>query len=104
MEFQLWQIVLIALLVIVGAVKNFNRNHPETREGEVFITNTDHSDYNHIGWTTKRAGDVAYDIYGKPIGRGWPGSFPVFAQKSELEEAGIDPETVNEKRVKLTSI
>ena len=83
---------------------SFNKSHPELKEGEVFIGNIslgyhphldivdpDWSDYRTdwevIGWKTKRRGNVAYDIYGKPIN----GMCPVFAQKSELEEAGVNP-------------
>ena len=85
-------------------VKNFNRTHPETRTGEVFLTNISmdngslfliflidrsdtRSDWERIGWKTKRKGIAAYDIYGKPI----VGMLPVFVQQAELEKAGIIP-------------
>lgn len=64
-----------------------NKNHPELREGEVFLTNA--LSLSGIGWKTKRSGYVAYDIYGKPI----HGMFPVFVQRKELEKAGINPDT-----------
>ena len=78
--------------------------HPELREGEVFITNaTDkrmhnplapgdrRSSWESVGWKTKRRGKVAYDTDGKAITEDrWSGMFPVFAQRSELEEAGIE--------------
>ncbi len=63
-----------------------NKNHPELLPGEVFITNADNGSFPQIGWETKRRGNVAYDISGQPLGNRWPGSFPVFAQKSEIGE------------------
>ncbi|USN95096.1 MAG: hypothetical protein H6791_01570 [Candidatus Nomurabacteria bacterium] len=75
--------------------KNFNKNHPERLDDEVFITNaTDkfdfeehRSSYDAVGWKTKRRGDVSYDIDGKPLGQRWPGSFPVFAKIAEIEKS-----------------
>ncbi|MDO8560786.1 MAG: hypothetical protein Q7R91_01055 [bacterium] len=78
------------------------KNHPELQDGEVFLTNASdddwdrisddpHSSWESIGWKTKRMGNVAYDIIeGKPV----PGMFPVFVQKRELMEAGIDTDTL----------
>jgi hypothetical protein len=71
---------------------SFNKNHPECRAGEVFLTNTDDKDWDDIGWKSKRRGQVAYDRSGLPVLTS--GSFfPVFVQRDELEEAGIDPAT-----------
>lgn len=71
---------------------DFNKTHPELRNGEVFITNASEEDdgWDSIGWKTKRKGEFSYDIHGKPLGYRWPDSFPVFALRKELEEAGID--------------
>ncbi|WKZ25512.1 MAG: hypothetical protein QY322_03965 [bacterium] len=79
---------------------SFNKNHPETGDGEVFLTNVgdrdpefrffDEDDYLHIGWKTKRKGNVAYDINGKEV----YGMKPVFVQRSELEKGGIDPDNL----------
>lgn len=77
------------------AKKDFNKNHPERLDDEVFITNTDdysgfegrRSSYDAVGWETKRKGIVAYDINGKPLGQRWSGSFPVFAKKAEIEKS-----------------
>ena len=86
------------------------KNHPETAEGEVFLTNIstpDEGDISHlmignrdgisdwasIGWITKRIGSVAYDIYGKPIS----GMRPVFVQRAELKKGGINPDTIWER-------
>ncbi|MEK7100248.1 MAG: hypothetical protein AAB872_00375 [Patescibacteria group bacterium] len=76
---------------------SFNKNHPEKRNGEVFLTNVgDHDreflfleddNYQRIGWKTKRKGSVAYDVNGKEV----YGMKPVFVQRSELEKAGINP-------------
>lgn len=80
--------------------------HPELLGGEVFISNInpnsraghfritslligdvldERSDWECIGWETKRMGKVAYDIHNIPI----DGMRPVFAQKSELEKDGF---------------
>lgn len=77
------------------AKKDFNKNHPERLDDEVFITNSDdefdfeenRSSYDAVGWKTKRRGEVAYDIYGKPLGQRWRGSFPVFAKIAEIEKS-----------------
>ena len=87
-------VVVLFLIVVLFALRgeklNFSVTHPELLTGEVFITNANANEYDHVGWETKRPGIVSYDIYGKPLGERWPGSFPVFAQSRELEEAGID--------------
>lgn len=73
----------------VMADKVFNQQkHPEIRSGEVWITNADWGET--VGWRTKRYGMKSLDRFGIPIGSRWPGSFPVFAQKSELQKAGIN--------------
>lgn len=77
------------------AKKDFNKNHPERLEDEVFITNADddpgfeqrRSSYDAVGWQTKRKGIVSYDINGKPLGQRWSGSFPVFAKIAEIEKS-----------------
>lgn len=71
-------------------------SHPELQDGEVFVTNASErssgkyqddprSDWDACGWTTKRRGKIAYDIQYKPIS----GMFPIFAQRQELEAAGV---------------
>ena len=79
---------------------NFNKTHPELKKGEVFLTNASdermpaggrcrkwESDWESIGWRTKRRGVTAYDIYGKAFKY----AFPVFVQRSELVRAGVNP-------------
>lgn len=71
---------------------DFNENHPEKGDDEIFITNAwegdreglfdNEKDYSRIGWKTKRKGRQAYDIYGKPLKNG----YPVFVKKSEYED------------------
>lgn len=62
--------------------KEFNQYHPELRPGEMFLTNESSQEFfDQIVYKTKRAGNVAYDIYGKPV----EGLFPIFAQRSEVE-------------------
>lgn len=75
-----------------------NKAHPELNDGEVWLTNAadddrdftlDHrSSWESIEWKTKRRGGIAYTTDDKPI----KGMFPVFVQKKELIEAGIDPD------------
>ncbi len=67
-------------------------SHPELKEGEVYLGNFSVEDFAGVTWKTKRSGFVAYDVNGQPSP--WPGLFPGFAQRSELEEAGIDPDTL----------
>jgi|GEM_PF-2507220 len=62
---------------------DFNRNHPERKDDEVFITNSDSEDFSDIGWKTKRYGVDAYDIHGKRFSE-YPRTFPVFAKISEI--------------------
>ena len=65
--------------------------HPELQEGEVYITDIFPSTFEKVGWKTKRLGKVAYK---KSTGEPIPEHFnrrPLFAQRSEVEVAGIDP-------------
>lgn len=64
------------------------RKHPETREGEIYLTNccldvfnNPDDEYYKIGWKTKRKGKVAYDIYGNII----ENAYSVFIQIEEYE-------------------
>ena len=62
-------------------------DHPEIREGEIFLTNVCPAygrpdGYAHIAWVTKRKGEIAYDRDGDII----PNGRPVFIQLSEYEE------------------
>lgn len=72
-----------------GSVRFDQNKHPEIREDEVWITNSDDKDFPQIGWETKRRGVVSLDWLGRPLGQRWPGSFPVFAKRSELAKAGV---------------
>lgn len=74
-------------------VKDFNRDHPERLDDEVYLGNFSDapnedldgkSGWESIGWETKRRGKIAYDIYGKLL-KGWDGYFPVFAKQSEIK-------------------
>lgn len=54
---------------------NFNRNHPEMKDGERFLINSkDGEDWDHPSWDTIRYGEVAYDNNGNVI----EGRRPVF--------------------------
>ncbi|MDO8523588.1 MAG: hypothetical protein Q7S12_04925 [bacterium] len=72
-----------------------NKNHPELRAGEVFITNADESIPDHLltertGWKTARPGKAAYDSDGKIL----IGKRPIFIQRTELEDLGVDPDKI----------
>lgn len=80
--------------------KDFNRDsHPERQDDEVWITNTDNqrelipldedmsgSGWDSIGWKSKRAGNIAYDNKGVPLGGSWRGAFPVFVKQEEIRK------------------
>ncbi len=68
------------------------KQHPEQKEGEFFITNIKRrreeeltsqleSDFDYIGWETKRLGKIAYNNTGEIL----PNDLPVFAKKFEIE-------------------
>ena len=67
--------------------------HPEMKEGEMFLTNSRDEGYSHIGWKTKRKGKVAFTIHGYPVKTGL---FPVFVQKEE-HDAGMKKYRSGEK-------
>lgn len=71
------------------AASDFNRNHPELQEGEVFITNAGANDtsWHQMIWKTKRMGNVAYSKHGEQM----PSLRPIFVQISELEAKDITP-------------
>lgn len=60
--------------------------HPELKEGEVFLINSNSNKYTLINWKTKRHGITAYNIRNEMLDHTY---FPVFVQRSELEAAGI---------------
>lgn len=72
-----------------GSVVFNQQNHPEIREGEVWITNADEESFGEIGWRSKRRGVIAMDKFGQPLGNRWRGAFPVFALKSELGKSEV---------------
>ena len=63
--------------------------HPEQREGEVFYCNVhDRKQFSEMDFETKRMGKIAYSLSEreiKPLTTG-RGPFPVFVQKSELDQ------------------
>ncbi len=78
----------------------FEWRHPELEAGEVLLGNFEEQNFPKVPWRTKRRGKVAYDAStGKPIADEYGiGSFPVFVQGTELENAGVKIEgkfTVN---------
>ena len=65
-------------------VFDFNRDHPERRPDEVFVTNAVSTKW--IGWQTKRCGRVAYGRNGQRLDGSWPDAFPVFVKQHEVRE------------------
>ena len=66
----------------------FNPEHPEQRDGEVFLCNSTVDDYSDIRFTSKRRGQTAYDWKDNPI----RSMFPVFVKRDEVTAKGIDPD------------
>lgn len=64
-------------------------NHPEAKEGEVFIGNGHRDFFNKdVGWKTKRLGMTAYNPRTGEILKD-EDYYPMFAQESELKEHGV---------------
>lgn len=59
--------------------------HPELKEGEMFIGNFTEEQFPMSRWETKRAGNVAYDIFGKPVKSDNTRVFPGFMKIEEYE-------------------
>ena len=57
------------------------RDHPEAMDHEVCVMSCVESDFENVGWKTKRMGVDAYSLYGTPLGGGLR---PVFVHKEEL--------------------
>lgn len=58
--------------------------HPEQRSGEIHLFNSESDKVRYIGWKSKRAGEVAYDVNGDIE----PSKVPVFVLASEFESSG----------------
>lgn len=58
--------------------------HPETRTGEVFLTNINTKDFQSLKWRSKRLGAVVYDGKGNRLwATDW---FPAFISRAELKK------------------
>lgn len=84
-------------------MKNFNKFHPELRDGEMFLANVPEEPYNHgplkggtaferIGYETKRLGHQAYKLDGMELPRSMR---PVFIKVDEYVARGGDPDKLN---------
>ena len=62
---------------------DMQKEHPELREGEVWIGNIKDEAFKSSCWRTKRQGDRAYNIHGDLIKNG--NLRPMFVQKSEMD-------------------
>jgi len=58
--------------------------HPEQLSGEIHLLNSEPETVRYIGWKSKRAGEVAYDVDGNVV----PGNVPVFVQAEEFAKSG----------------
>lgn len=67
-------------------LSDFNKNHPELCEGEIFLANCSESDFRCMNWQTKRCGEIAYDSHGNRSSL--IGFRPVFIMKKEIEDLG----------------
>lgn len=61
---------------------DFNDNHPELREDEMFVGNVLMSSYEDSGWESKRLGKIAYTASGVIIEEE-PNMYPLFKSKNE---------------------
>jgi hypothetical protein len=68
--------------------------HPETLDGEVFMFNATDEGYQNSVWRTRRMGHQAYDMWGAKIRN----VHPVFVKRTEIEEAGLDPDQFEKNR------
>lgn len=62
---------------------DFNDNHPELREDEMFVSNVLISSYENSGWKSKRLGKIPYTSSGVIIIEGKYNLFPLFRNKNE---------------------
>jgi hypothetical protein len=66
--------------------KDYWVNHPEIKNGEIFITNVDEKYFPLLTkWRSMRLGNIAYERCGKKFGE-YPKIFPIFVQVEELEK------------------
>ncbi|MBU4482228.1 hypothetical protein L6278_00940 [Candidatus Parcubacteria bacterium] len=61
--------------------------HPELKEGEMFLINAGEEFYKELPWKTKRKGNKMFTVFGDPVEN--KTDFPIFINKSECESAGI---------------
>jgi hypothetical protein len=59
--------------------KNFSENHPELKEGEIWFANMLPAEVKVLDFTTKRIGEMAYDMRGNRV----QGLVPVFISHEE---------------------
>lgn len=57
-----------------------DKNHPELKIGEMWLTNGYDKLYHHIEYETKRKGNIAFDKYGEII----EGIYPIFIERREF--------------------
>ncbi|MCP3967531.1 MAG: hypothetical protein GY718_14460 [Lentisphaerae bacterium] len=69
---------------------DYDQNHPERMEDEMFLGNFDAKGFDSVGWQPKRKGTKAYmanNITVFPYQKEH-GIFPAFVKKWEVEKAG----------------
>ena len=75
--------------ILQSILKSTPQSHPEIKEGEVYLGNSNVLDFHNFRWKSKRLGNVAYShINGKlNLLQRAPELRPVFVQRSEIEQA-----------------
>ena len=66
-------------------IMDFNKTHPELKEGEVFLTNGTVSDFHKIRCESKRLGGQAYSKQGNIV----EGLRPVFKKKGDKHDFNV---------------
>ncbi len=59
------------------------RRHPELAEREMLLSNMDRKAFGSCAYGTKRMGQIAYDVTGKPISGS--GLYPVFVSVEDYD-------------------
>ncbi|MFH0845944.1 MAG: hypothetical protein V1851_00905 [Patescibacteria group bacterium] len=67
---------------------NFNDEHPELKEGEVFLTNGTVRDFHRIKCGSKRLGEKAYNTNGEMVNH--LGLRPIFKKENDKHNFGLD--------------
>lgn len=67
-------------------MNNFNHNHPELKDGEMFFSNFTQDGFDKLGFKTKRLGVVAYQSNGIRLNFLRVKRYPVFILRKEWSD------------------